>query len=91
MSGNLQKKIALLFVAVLFILAMVPAFYPVEDETLRKNCPFCNAYAQLFTATTAYYGIDHDFRPIDGSVSPGIPYNLPKALPSAKASRAPPA
>jgi hypothetical protein len=87
----MQRRIALLFVAILLILAVVPAYYPVEDETLRKDCPFCNAYDQLFTATNVYYGIYHDFRRIETSVSPGIPCNLPKPLPSAAESRAPPA
>ena len=91
MTGIMQKRIALLFVAILFLLALVPAYYPVDDETLRKDCPFCNAYDQLFTATNAYYGFDHDLYPIESSVSLRISCNLPKALPSAKESRAPPA
>lgn len=91
MSGITQKRIALLFVAVLFLLALVPAYYPVDDETLRKDCPFCTAYDQLFTATNAYYGLDHELYQIEASATLGIPYNLPKALPSAKESRAPPA
>ncbi len=87
----MQKRIALLFVAILFILALVPAYCPIDNETLRKDCPFCNAYDQLFTATNAHYVICHDVRQVETSVSPGISYNLPKALPSATESRAPPA
>jgi hypothetical protein len=91
MSGIVQKRLALLFVAMLFILALVPAYYPFEDETLRKDCPFCNAYDQLFTATSTNYGLCHDFRPIEASVSPATPCDLPNPLPSATESRAPPA
>lgn len=91
MTGTIQKRIALLFVAVLFMLSLVPAYYSIDDETLRKDCPFCNAYDQLFTATNAYHGLYHDLRQVETPVSLGIPYNLPKALPSAKESRAPPA
>jgi hypothetical protein len=57
---------------------------------VRKDCPFCNAYDQLFTATNAYYGLDQDHYQIETSVSLESSYNLPKALPSAKESRAPP-
>ena len=91
MTGILQKRIALLFVAVLFLLALVPAYYPVDDETLRRDCPFCTAYDQLFTAANTYYALDHEVYQIETSLSLGTSCDLPKALPSAKESRAPPA
>ncbi len=91
MYGIIQKRIALFFVAVLFLLSLVPAYCPADDESLHKDCPFCNAYDQLFSATNAYYTFDHDLSQIETSVSPGTSCNLPKAFPSAKENRAPPA
>jgi hypothetical protein len=91
MSGIMQKRIALFFVAVLFLLALVPAYYPVDDEALRKDSPFCNAYDQLFSATNAYYWFGHDLYRIETSTTPGTSCSLPKAFASAKESRAPPA
>ena len=91
MKGITQKRIALLFVAVLFILALIPVFYPVEDETLRNDCPFCKAYNQLFAASNAFYEFDPNFCWIRTSSSLEISCNLPKALPSSTETRAPPA
>ena len=91
MKGMMQKRIALLFVAILFILAIIPAFYPVEDESLSKDSPAYRAYGQLSAAFT----IAHDF---DGK--PGwtriaskldTSLTLPSILPSTAESRAPPA
>ncbi len=91
MKWTRQKRIALLFVAILFILALIPAFYPVEDEALSKDCAFCNAYDQLFTTSNAFYDFEHNLCWIKTPPSFVIPCNLPKPLPSTAETRAPPA
>jgi len=86
-----QKRIALLFVALLFILAVIPAFYPVEDETGGANCPFCKAYGQLFTAFTAFSGIDLSVSGETTSSTLVIFSALPQPFVAAAEPRAPPA
>ncbi len=43
MKGITQKRIALLFVAMLFVLAVAPAFYPIEDDAGREDSFFSRA------------------------------------------------
>ncbi len=87
----MQKRIALLFLAVLFILALIPAFYPAEDEAPRRDCPFCNAYGQLLTALNIFFDFRHEFCWSKTSTSLEIACQLPNALPSSSETRAPPA
>jgi hypothetical protein len=91
MKGILHKRIALLFVAILFILALIPAYYPPEDEALRNDGPFSRAYGLLFAAVCPVYFFDHNLCWVETS-SPhkkiGI---LPKAHSSSSETRAPPA
>ncbi len=87
----MQKRIAILFIVILFILALVPAFHLFEDEALQKNCPFCNAYDQLFTASNAFYQFDGNVYWIKTSSSQEILHSLPKTFLSPAETRAPPA
>ena len=91
MKGIMQKRIALLFVAILFFLALVPAYYPLEDETLHSDGSFCSVYGQLFAAENAFYFFDHDVCWIETSPPPENISILPKALFSPTETRAPPA
>ena len=91
MKGMPQKKIALLFVALLLFLALVPAFYPVEDECLLKDSPVFRAYSQLYAAVNAQY--DFDCRPgwIIRSLAFHTSWYLPGVFCPATETRAPPA
>ncbi len=86
-----QKKIAFLVLAVLFVLSLVPAFYPAEDEAPRRDCPFCNAYGQLLTALNSFFDFGTDIGWSKTSASLEIACNLPNSLPSSSETRAPPA
>lgn len=90
-KGIMQKRIALLFVALVFILAVIPAFYPVEDEAVGKACPFCKAYGQLFSAFNTFSPIDLALSGVRTS-SPLVIFSaLPHPLASSAEPRAPPA
>ena len=91
MKGMTQKRIALLIVAILFFLALVPAFYPVEDEVSSKGSFAYSVYSQLFTAFNITYDFDchlgwtRNFSTLDAS------WFLPSVLHSSSETRAPPA
>ncbi len=87
----MHKRIAFLFLTVLFIMALVPAFYPAEDEAPRRDCPFCSAYGQLLTALNTFFDFGHDLCWTRTSASLEIACNLPNSLPSSSETRAPPA
>jgi len=87
----MQKRIALLFVVVLFFLALIPAFYSVEDEILSKGSSAFSAYSQLYTAFNIAYDFDchlgwtRSYSTLDTS------WHLPSVLHSSTETRAPPA
>jgi len=91
MKGKMQKRIALLIVAILFFLALIPAFYPVEDEALSKGTSVYSAYSQLYTAFNIACDFDcrigwtRNFSTLDAS------WHLPSVLHSSTETRAPPA
>jgi hypothetical protein len=87
----MQKRLVVIFIAVLFIIAIVPALYQPADATPRKSSSYGDAYDQLFTA--AYTPNDLNYRQswIRVFNSFETSYNLPKALPSSAETRAPPA
>jgi hypothetical protein len=91
MKGMMQKRIALLVVVVLFFLALIPAFYPVEDEVLSKGSSAYSAYSQLYTAFNITCGFDchlgwtRNFSTLDAS------WYLPSVHHSSTETRAPPA
>jgi len=91
MKESVQKTIALLFVAIILFLALMPAFYPVEDEGLLKDTSVYRAYSQLFTAFNIAYGLDchlgwtRIFSTLDTS------WHLPNVFHASSETRAPPA
>ncbi|MDA8423993.1 MAG: hypothetical protein M0Z89_11730 [Nitrospiraceae bacterium] len=91
MKGIIQKRIALLFVAILFILALVPAYYPLEDEALRNDGSFSSVYGLLFAAVSPVYFFDHDLCWTETSPPQKNIGILPKVLFSSSETRAPPA
>ena len=56
----MQKRLALLFVAAFFLLALIPAFYPADNDLLSPDSPFTETYGQLFAAVTTSYSFSHD-------------------------------
>jgi hypothetical protein len=91
MKGMMQKRIALLFVAVLLFVALVPALYPLEDEGLLKDTSAHRVYSQLFAA----YIIECDFGCHIGWTRNTSAFNsvwrLPNVVHSSTVTRAPPA
>jgi len=91
MKGSMQKTIALLSVAVILFIALMPAFYPVEDEGLLKDSLVYRAYSQLSTAFNIAYGFDchlgwtRNFSTLDTS------WYLPNVFHTSTETRAPPA
>ncbi len=87
----MQKRLVLLFIALLFILALVPAYYAPDDEALRQSSSLCDICSQPFTAT----GTFHDLNPARNWTGISLPwvvaYRLPLDLPSSGGTRAPPA
>ncbi len=90
MKGITDKKIALFFVAVLFVLALIPAFHPFENETAGGNCPFCSAYGLLFALSNIYYDFGQSDAWIRTSSVVETSLNLPYTLPYSSETRAPP-
>ncbi|HUK99902.1 MAG TPA: hypothetical protein VLX29_03515 [Nitrospirota bacterium] len=90
MRRKTQKRIALLSVVIIFVLALIPAFYPVEDEVLPNDSSVYRAYGQLYTA----YNIVHDFGCTLGWAKTSLKFDafwtLPNVLPSSAENRAPP-
>jgi hypothetical protein len=91
MKGIIQKRIALLFVAILFVLALVPAYYPLEDEAQRNDGTFSSAYGLLFAAVNPVLFFDHDLCWIETLPPQKNISTLPKVLFSSSETRAPPA
>jgi hypothetical protein len=86
-----QKRIALFFVTILFILAIVPAFYPVEDEAVPKDSTIYRAYGQLYTSLNGIYVFDCNLGWTRTSSKLDSPWTLPSVPPSTSQTRAPPA
>ena len=88
----MKKPLALLIVAALFlVLTVVPAYSQPADQSLGQTSSFLDACVQLFAITNAFFHVDHQPRWTNMTYSLKIFYALPKALPSAAESRAPPA
>jgi hypothetical protein len=91
MHGKMQKRIALLFVVVLLLLALVPAFYPLEDEGLAKDSVVYSVYGQLFAVLDTAYNFDCNLgwtRIFSTRINEWV---LPHILSSTAETRAPPA
>ncbi len=87
----MQKRIALLVIVILLFLALIPAFYPVEDEVLAKDSLVYRAYGQLFTIFGTAYHFDCNLgwtRTFSTLIALWI---LPNVLSSTAETRAPPA
>jgi hypothetical protein len=91
MKLSVRKRITILLVSTLFLLALFPAFYPLEDEALRENGFFSKSYGQLFAAIIAFYDFGFNLCSLTTASSLEIPCVLPNALPASSETRAPPA
>ncbi len=87
----LRKRAALLFISLLFVIALIPAFHWAEDDGLGENCSVCRTYGQLFSISSPFTNIDLGLFWIRISSSIEIVCILPNALPFSSESRAPPA
>ncbi len=87
----LHRRTALLFISILFVLALIPAFHWAEDDGLGVDCSVCRAYGQLFSVSNPFANIDLSLFWTSISSSVEIACILPNALPSVSESRAPPA
>ena len=86
-----KKRLALFFLALIFILTLVPAYYPPDDEALRQNSSLCDIYSQLFTATGTFCDFNHPPGWTGVSLSLDIFYCFSEYLPAAHAPCGPPA
>ena len=91
MKGTIQKRIALLIVAVLFLLALIPAFYPVEDEVLSKGAAVYRAYGQPYIALNTAYDFDRHLGWTRIASTLDTLLNLPSVHHESIETRAPPA
>jgi ABC-type uncharacterized transport system permease subunit len=91
MRGMMQKRIAFLFVVVLLFVALVPAFYPFEDEALLKDTPAYRAYSQLYTAFNIAFDFDCHVGWTRNSSTFGAVWYVPSVFHSSTETRAPPA
>jgi hypothetical protein len=91
MHKMMQKRIALLFVLVFLFLALIPAFYPVEDEVLAKDSLVCRVYTQLFALVDTAYNFDSNLGWTKTSSMLITLWILPNVLSSTAETRAPPA
>ncbi len=87
----MHKRITSLLVFTLFLFALIPAFYPVDDDSLRENGLFSNSYGQIFTAVIAFYDFGVNLCSVTTASSLEISCILPNALPASSETRAPPA
>ncbi len=87
----MQKRIALLVTFLLFTLALTPALCQADDETAGSDSLHAHLYHHLFAVTDGLDPFDQN-RPWTGlALSADIPFRLPQSIPSASATRAPPA
>jgi len=91
MKGTMQKRIALLFVALLLFLTIFPVFYPVEDEGLLKDSPAYRAYSHLAIALNIAYDFDCHLGWTRNSSTLDTLWYLPSVFYSSTETRAPPA
>lgn len=87
----LRKRAALLFISLLFVVALIPAFHWAVDDGLGEDCSVCRVYGQLFFVSSPFTSIDLSLFWTRISSSIEIACILPNALPSSSESRAPPA
>ena len=91
MKKNIRERIALLFLAVLFILALVPAYYPLEDVALQNDSLVSRAYGLLFAAISPVYSFDYEQCCVETSSPLKKIGALPTVLSFSTETRAPPA
>ncbi len=87
----MQRRRALFFLALVFVLVLVPAYYPPNDEALGQNASLCDIYCLLFTATGTFYDFNHNQEWTGVSLSWDISYRLLQKIPLSLGTRAPPA
>ncbi len=90
MKGTMQKRIALLVVALLLFFAFIPTIYPVEDEGFLKDSAVYRAYSQLYTGFTISYDFDCLLGWTRNSSAFDTLWNLPNVFHSSSETRAPP-
>ncbi len=91
MKSILRKRASLLFVSLLFVVALIPAFHWAQDNGLGEDCPVCRAYSQLFSASSAVSTIDLGLFWTRITSLIEVACILPNDLPFSSESRAPPA
>jgi len=86
----MQKRFALFSLALIFIVTLIPAYYPPDDEALRQNSSFYDIYNQLFISTGTYNDFNHNLGWTGLALSWFISYRPLQDIPSFTDSRAPP-
>jgi hypothetical protein len=87
----MQKRLVLLVITLIVVLALVPAYFPPDDEALRQTTSFSDLSTQFFTVTGVFSALDHHQDWTGESLSLDIFYCLPQNVVLPTATRAPPA
>jgi len=86
----MKNRFALLTIALLLTLALVPAHYQSVVDPPGQNCSSRDAFSQFPAIANPFFHPDHGLRWMSVPFSPAVFFMLPKALPSSTESRAPP-
>jgi hypothetical protein len=87
----MHKRLVLLVITLIVVLALIPAHYPPDDEALRQPTSLSDLSPQLFTVTGTFPAFDHHQDWTGVLLSLEIYYCLPQNIVLPAATRAPPA
>jgi len=87
----MEKRLTIICIIALFIIAFVSAFDQPADASLRKASLGCDVYDQLIALINTSQDFDGQQLWIRTTASLEIPYTLPIALSASSDPRAPPA
>ncbi len=86
----MQKKIAILFVGIIFCLALIPALYPADYDAQLRDSSIYRAYNQLYTVFNMTLDLDHRLCWTKNSPTLKISLIFPNDLNASAENRAPP-
>jgi hypothetical protein len=87
----MQKRLALILIALIVVLTFVPAYYPPDDEALRQTTSLNDVHGLLFTVNGTFSDFDRHRCWTGVTLSLNIFYQLLQNVFSPTGTRAPPA
>jgi hypothetical protein len=88
--ANMQKRLVFLFLAILLLLALVPAYYATDDDALQQNTSYYDVFGHSLSSAGVVHDVNHSPSWTGLSLSWDIFYHLPQHVPSKRGTRAPP-